>query len=285
MTSALRAIEAEVRAAASAQGYIPRRLQLVSPLGERKGMRYAYRIDTRDGRTIKARCFGSTEEAERVFALRRDLEHAFAPVLARAGSVLLEEWIEGDMLRPSDVESWAGPAGALLGRLHARPLGPETAPDVDTARWSEAAAADLALLGEAQILATAERVAVAAAIRNHDPGRARVALIHKDFCGENLLVDARGELRIVDTEVLAIEPIGFDLAWTRHRWVLPTPSHACFSAGYLSAAPCAPEAEAYWQLVTGVLLARVFFQRRPERLLDQLGKLRQCLAAATRPAP
>jgi Ser/Thr protein kinase RdoA (MazF antagonist) len=270
-------LETEIRDALERNGLRPGHLSLVSPLGERKGMRYAYRVQTDDGRVVKARHFGTADEARRVYELRRRLEAAFAPVLAVSGAVLIETWVDGEMLG-ADAEAWAQTAGALLGRLHAAPLGADISTQCGTMRWSEAAAADLDLLRGAGVIDSAENESFRAAIALRDPGRARVALIHKDFCAENMLIDNHGALRIIDTEQLAIDPIGFDLAWTWHRWPMPPESWSQFLSGYRSTAPWKPQAQEYWRIVTGLTLARVFFQRMPARLDVQLGRLRRCLS-------
>lgn len=285
MTADLTALETDVRAAVARRGLRVRRLTLVSPLGARKGARYAYRVDTHDGRSVKARHFGSVDDARRVHELRRGLETAFAPVLERCGAVLIEAWIEGDMLDAAGAEAAARRAGALLGRLHARALPPGTPTHVATAHWSDSAGADIDLLHESRALSAAGRECLAAALRRHDPGRARTALVHKDFCAENMLVDVRGRLRIIDTELIALDPAGFDLAWTWHRWPLSAPGWARFMAGYRSAAPAVPAAPAYWRIVTGLVLARVFHQRMPARLDAQLARLRRCVEDAPAGAP
>ena len=280
MTADLAALEAEVRETLALCGFRPRALTLVSTFGERKGMRYAYRVDTEDGRIVKARHFGTPAEAQRVHELRLGLEDSFAPVIGCFGAVLIEAWLDGAMLEASETDTWAQTAGALLGRLHARPLAPDVPTEKDTARWNELAATNLDLLQWEKILSTAECDAVRTALRRCDPGRARAALLHGDFCAENMLMDRGGRLRIIDMELVKIGPIGFDLAWTWHRWPMSPPAWSRFMAGYRSAAPAAPEAQAYWRIIAGVILARIFFQRMPSRLETQLTQLRRCLAAA-----
>lgn len=283
MMTDLRTVETEVRDAVARFGREVCEIVLVSPLGERKGIRYAFRIDDHHGRTLKARHFGSEAEARRVYDLRLDLDDAFAPVLGRVGAVLLETWIEGAMLVPGETDAWvSATAGGILRRLHARPL-PAGFPERQrTARWTEAAVADLELLQQARVLTAADGDAVGDALRRHDPGSARVGLIHKDFCGENMLVDRSGRLRIIDTEQLAVEPVAFDLAWTWHRWPLSAMSWAAFMEAYRGSAGPSPEAQDYWRLITGLTLARVFLQRMPERLDGQVARLNQCVAETAR---
>lgn len=280
MSAEAATLEAALREALARSGWRPRRVQLISPLGARKGVRYAYRVETDDGRTVKARQFGSAAEAERVQMLRVGIDDAFAPVLARLGAVLIEAWLDGAMLAPTAADAWAYTAGAILGRLHAQPPAPDTAIDTPTAAWTAGALADLALLQDAGALPPPTAEAVHAAMRRHDPTRARVALIHKDFCAENMLIDGAARLRIIDTELITVEPIGWDLAWSWHRWPMRADAWADFMAGYASTAPPAAAAPAYWRIVTGLTLARVFLQRMPARLDGQIASLLRCVTEA-----
>ncbi|MBI3786152.1 MAG: aminoglycoside phosphotransferase family protein [Deltaproteobacteria bacterium] len=277
MNDGLGAVEADIRTAVEMAGLHARGLSLISPLGVGKGMRYAYRVETADGRVIKARHFESPGESRRVFELRRGIDDAFAAVFGCFGTVLLEEWIAGEMLDPHDTEGWAQTAGAIVGRLHARPLPSQISPDEGTRRWNESAAGDIEVLRHAKVLPEATCDALQIAVRCHDPGRARIALIHKDFCAENMLVDAAGRLRIIDTERITFEPVGFELGWTWHRWPMLPPAWERFVDGYGSTAPAAPEAEEYWRLICGLTLSRVFLQRVPARRDAQIARLLHCL--------
>ncbi len=278
MTTDLPGAEMEIRDALERSGHQPLRLVLISPLGERKGMRFAFRVETHDGQTLKARHCGDANEAQRIEELRRGLEDSFAPVLERIGAVLLEEWVEGEMLDVLAAEEWVPLAGALLGRLHARPLPTGVAAEVGTARRNETAEIDLDTLQAASALTAGECRAVRDALRAADPVRSRVVLNHKDFCVENMLIDGSGQLRIIDTEQLAFDSGGFDLGWTWHRWPMSAASWARFVAAYRSSSPWQPFAQHYWRIVTGLILARVFMQRMPKRLDAQLARLRQCVA-------
>jgi aminoglycoside phosphotransferase (APT) family kinase protein len=88
-----------------------------------------------------------------------------------------------------------------------------------------------------------------------------------------MLIDAAGRLRIIDTERIAIGPAGFDLGWTWHRWNMPPRAWERFLAGYRAGGGVEPEAARYWRIVTGLTLARVFWQHIPSRLEAQIVKL------------
>jgi Ser/Thr protein kinase RdoA (MazF antagonist) len=277
-SSGARTLGDDVRAALVRHGFAPCRAALLSPLGERKGRRCAYRVETEDGRVVKARLFESPEEARRVLALRAGLERAFAPALARDGAVVLEEWIDGAPLRERDWEAWVEPAGALLGRLHAHPLPPDAPAASPTRPWIESATSDLEMLGAAGRLACAEAGRLRAAIRERDPGTSRTALAHLDFCADNMVIDVHGRLRVIDNEMLAVRPPGFDLARTFHLWPMAPDTWARFRRGYRSAAPAEPEAAAFWRLVAALQGARIFLALSPTRSAACVALLRRLLA-------
>jgi Ser/Thr protein kinase RdoA (MazF antagonist) len=255
-----------------------RNVELVSPLRERKGIRFAYRADTEDGCTVKLRHFGDAESARVHLELRAGLEDAFAPVLARCGAVLFEAWIDGVALTDLDPEARAEEAGALLGRLHATPLGPEHAATCDTRRWRAGAESDVAILSEAGGVTKREASILLAELARRDPARSRAALIHKDFCAENMLIDAHGRLRVIDNEQLDIGAIGFDLGRTFHRWPMSAGAWTRFVRGYRASAPGEPAATGFWRLVAALVGARVFLERAPERLDASLALLRRFVA-------
>ncbi|MBY0276743.1 phosphotransferase [Candidatus Binatia bacterium] len=256
-----------------------RRIELVSPLGERKGVRIAYRVDTDDGRTVKLRHFGSASTAEAHLALRAGIDDDFAPASTSCGPVLFEAWIEGNELIAHEADRRAAEAGALLGRLHARPLAAGCGPvRGDTARWRAAAQSDLAILHRAGSLSSAEVAGLEAQLARRDPGSARTSLIHKDFCAENMVVDGSGRLRVIDNEQLEIGPSGFDLGRTFHRWPMSAGAWVRFLGGYRSTAPEVPEAIAFWKIAATLVGARVFLERMPERLDAALALLRRFVA-------
>jgi Ser/Thr protein kinase RdoA (MazF antagonist) len=265
----------EIEAALEQLGLRPRRIVLVSPLRESKGRRCAYRVEVDDGRTLKARQLDSPEEARRLMELRADLEEAFAPAVARYDCVLLEAWIEGIELNELDAEARAEDAGALLGRLHARTLGPDAPATLHARKWIERAMSDLEILAAAQKLVPHEAATLRAEILRRDPGTVRAALVHMDFCAENMLIDAGGQLRVIDNELLAIAPAGFDLGRTFDRWPMSEDAWARFCRGYRSSARAEVEAIGFWKILAALMGARVRFQRTPARLDAALALLRR----------
>ena len=278
----------EVIAASLRQhGICPRRFDILSPLGERKGRRLAYRVDAEDGRTIKVREFESAAVASAIFELRAGLEDAFARAVARYGSVIIEEWIDGVPLTDNDEERLLEEAGALLGRLHSRrPNGMPAS--LHTSKWRSGAESDLTMLARVGQLAPADAAALRIEIEQCDPLLAPAAVIHLDFCAENMLIDRCGKLRVIDNEQLAIEPAGLDLGRTFDRWPIAAAGWSRFHEGYLSAAPGAPGPTGFWRIVAALVGARVLLQRKSPRLPASLALLQrlsrgQCLSEERRP--
>jgi aminoglycoside phosphotransferase (APT) family kinase protein len=268
----------EIENALARHGTRPRAIRLVSTLQERKGRRWAYRVDADDGRVVKARLFENDDVARLAFELRNGLEEAFAPALARYGAVLIEEWIDGVPLNDLDPEARAGEAGALLGRLHAMPLAAGASVTFATHRWRERAESDLVLLETAGRLDSREIAALRAEVGRRDPAEARAVLAHLDFCADNMLVDGRGRLRVIDNELVSVAPAALDLARTFDLWPLPDPAWARFRGGYESTAPSRPKASGFWRIVTALMSARIFLHRSPERLDAALARLRRFVA-------
>lgn len=241
----------EIAAALEHFAITPRRVVLISPLRDRKGSRLSYRVDAEDGRIVKVRQLDSGERARCLLELRAGLEAAFAPALAHHGCVLLEEWIDGAPLSESDAEGRAEEAGALLGRLHARALGVDTPTPLSTSERTSQAISNLEILCNAGQLTPREAAALRAEIARRDPGTTGAVLIHLDFCAENMLIDARGHLRVIDNELLTIAPAGFDLGRTFDRWPMSNPAWARFCRGYRSSAPAEPEAVGFWKIPCG----------------------------------
>jgi len=272
MTSA--AIIREIEEALDREGLRPRRSVLISPPDEHKRGRCAYRVELEDGRSIKARWLESAEAASRLFELRAGLEAAFAPATAHHGRVLLEAWIEGVPLSEIDSEARVEEAGSLLGRLHSIEVA-ATPPTVGTLEWRERARAELEILGEDGKLGLSEVARLDAELERWDPGTARLACVHRDFCAKNMLVDASGRLRVVDNEWFTIDPAGFDLGRTFTRWPMSDGGWERFLRAYRATARVDPGPLPFWKIVVALWTARIRLNRAPERLAGPLGLLRR----------
>ena len=203
---------------------------LASPALERASFRLAYS----DGRLCKIRRMQSVGAARRVRELRTLVDGAHMPVLLGAqGAVLLTEWSEGSAPKPFEGESLTA-AGELLGRLHATPVPEELirAYGFPPDGWPGRLEANLRVLVDAGALSVKSAGLASECARRTAPPEVRRALVHCDFCPENLVVGSQGHLELIDNENLTVDALAFDLARTWYRWPFAPSTVTPFWAGY-----------------------------------------------------
>lgn len=231
--------------------------------------RTAFRIDLDRGGTVKARVLDDDDVASQLVQMRADLPDAFGRVLAQHGRVLIEEWIEGTPLpEPADL-SVAAAAGALLGRVHATTavdgwVAPEMRPTVEDRNDARQA---LEALEAAGALSGEEIRRFEQALQQFDPGEALVGLTHRDFCGENMVLDRTGRLRVIDNERVGIKALGYDLARTWYRWALPPSAWTWFREHYAVQGPYNQWGKSFrfWQIMVTAQAAALRLRSYPEQ--------------------
>jgi Ser/Thr protein kinase RdoA (MazF antagonist) len=277
------ALDPEIAVALDRAGLRARTFQQISQMPTAQPRRSVYRIDLDPGRTIKARLLADAETARRLFEICRDLPDAFAPAFGCYGAVLLEEWIDGEGLGdtlPSDAHLVE--AGSLLARLHATPIvaGRRVHDLRSTAAWRERTEAGLRQVLAAGGLDEPDALLIRGALERLDPGQAVFGLVHTDLCGENMVVDRAGRLRVVDNERVGIDALGFDVARTWYRWALPAPAWERLRSTYAVRAPFAEPLETFdfWSVVTIVHSAALRLQKDRTRAHVPLDRLRRMAA-------
>ncbi len=201
----------------------------------RHGAGRAFRLDLRDGRTLKARVFTSPRWAA-------DVERLLAAPGARAcprsierhGNVLISEFVPGVPLDErlaaatrSEGRRWAREAGRLMAGIHhgRPPRGRATAP----AWYQRHLISRIRTLVRVGLLTREEGGRL---IALGGPARARSGLTHGDVCPENLVLTPAGSLVAIDEERLALRPFAYDLARSVNRWPLDTTLERAFLQGY-----------------------------------------------------
>ena len=262
----------EVAAALRRLGFEPVDARLVSPLGASKGRRCAWRVEDASGAVAKVRLFEDPDAAARVCRLRQGREPAFSAVSGRDGAVVLEEWVDGRPLSAAEASDALPWAAALLARLHA--VSPPTgeAAMVDASPWRDGARADLERFASDGLLPRTEADRAARLLACLAPGRTRAVVAHLDLCPENLVVDRRGDLHVVDNEMLAVRPPGLDLARSFHLWPMDEPAWRRFLEAYRVAGGSADDLD-FWRLVALALGGRIFLERSPARRDDAIRSL------------
>ena len=247
--------------------------------------RFALRLWLADGRVVKLRRPKRPEKAARAWShVQRLRDPPFPRLLVRTREILVEEWIDGASLgRASPAATELAAAGRLLARLHRTPLGdPAVARRKAPADLARATIARLAVLCERRLLADAVAERLTDAARRYAPAAARIALTHNDLCGENLVIDATGTLRVIDNETIDVGFVDYDLARTWYRWRLDAAAWASFVAAYVEAGGAKPVARRlpFWRIAAVAKSAVVRAAAAPADLEVALSRLRELAVPA-----
>jgi len=211
----------DLEALAGAHGAPLLRYEVVSRHRATRETRETFRLDFADGSVLKGRRVRSAASAARIEAIVSRLDPArFPRVVARRGTALLEEWIPGEALdrltpEPAHVR-WA--AETLAGVHRLEPLRPRGR------HWLEARITllerHLGALAAGGAVPEADARRLLDAARAHAPRKVDFALIHRDVCPENIVVDPGGRLYCVDNATARGGAPDEDLARTCYRWPL-----------------------------------------------------------------
>jgi hypothetical protein len=212
-------------------------LHAITPVSGSRGDRpTAFRLEFVGGRVLKGRRVDTQEKAELVEYVTHRLDHRELPrVLKRSGVALLTEWVEGQPLDPpSCTREVLRQCGAFQGLIHTWPL-PEhrTCRSEDTPRQRQSRLERrLEGLVEGRVVEEGEARGALDVARRYAPTTSRVSLTLGDFCAENIVRRASGEVCLVDTEELAISPCDYDLGRTWYRWPMTIADRHAYLDGY-----------------------------------------------------
>ena len=67
---------------------------------------------------------------------------------------------------------------------------------------------------------------------SHAPHTFAVGLVHGDFCAENMVLRAPGNVYVIDSEKLSIDAYDYDLARTWYRWPMTAAQREAYYDGY-----------------------------------------------------
>jgi thiamine kinase-like enzyme len=212
-------------------------VSIVSSLKSPQWSRAAFRIACADDSLWKGRRFESPTAAEQSVRLGRCLPVGpFPRIVASQGVAVLGEWIEGAALASGPTSNdQLRRAGVLLRAVHAAEV-----PWSDfkartwypTADWQARLAARIDRLTQAGELTAAEGRKALDVASAHVPEPTRIGLIHGDLSPENIVVDALGELRVIDDDSIGLHAPEFDLARTWYRWPMTVDGRTAFEEGY-----------------------------------------------------
>ncbi len=273
-------LDPDVQRALAAARLEARNVLCISNIRSADLHRFTYRIDLASGVTLKARRLEDEATAARLATIRSFLPDGFAPVTACHGNVVFEQWIDGDVVGGGlPGEGLLAEAATMLASLHT--LAPADEPATrqwrSTASWREDTTRAVVELERLDRLGHEDAMRIASAMAQLDPGEARTGIIHTDFCGENMVVDREGRLRLIDNERVEVGPVALDLARTWYRWSRLRDRWAAFRAAYATGGGVsdALEHELFWRIVAVAKSAVMRARLNPARAQEPSALLRE----------
>ena len=185
---------------------------------------------------LRGRRFERGDHAERVEYLSQFLDHRHFPkALARCGPALLLEWVEGQALShgqwpPELLQT----CGALQGLVHSTPLPQEMGSQNQPAANNKKVRLerDIRALVQHGALDGLEGAQFIDLAESHAPHTFAVGLVHGDFCAENMVLRAPGNVYVIDSEKLSIDAYDYDLGRTWYRWPMTAVQREAYYDGY-----------------------------------------------------
>jgi Ser/Thr protein kinase RdoA (MazF antagonist) len=205
----------------------------------------------------------------------------------RCGRALVTEWVEG--WRPDGARCTAAllrQCGGLQAGVHLLPIpAAEERRSLRRLVWrSENLGERVAELTAPGALAADEAAVVLETALRHAPKETGAGFTLGDFCPENTIVGASGEVYFIDHEGLAIEHCDYDLARTWYRWAMTTEQRTAFLAGYAERRSLEPFRAhfPYWA-ITALVGAALFRRlRHADAAAIPIARLRTLLAELAR---
>lgn len=241
-----------------------------------------WRVRLPGGAEAKVRLLRTSEQVQRFLAFRRALGAlpGLTDVLHVRGRALLEEWVPGPTLadtEPTDAQLVG--SARLLATLHRAPRPANVTPTWSAETELPSLMHALRCLAEAGALTDGERGALAAMLAPLEGAIRTTALMHGDFCGENLVWHETRGVVSIDHEWLEVGPAEFDLGRTLQRWPLAPLARQRFLACYVQAGgPAVLDDVPLWELAAEILSAMIRVRHgRPEAHVP-LDALRRRLA-------
>ena len=242
-----------------------------------------FRLQLRDGRTVKARRFKSAERRESVTALYPALRGLpFSRLLAAHGAATIEEWINGTPVEPGDLsEELIYSLATILGSLHCR----EALRKCSSAHkrgvdWhSNRMKNQLAVLASQRHIDSSNVTKIIDLAMNSQPPCLESGVIHTDFHPRNMTMKKDDEVWIIDNEGIKIGALDYDIARCWRQWPMTPEQRDIFCkaySGFRSLHSFLPHQE-FWSICTLVQSARIHvrFRQPSQRFLVKLNRIVQ----------
>jgi phosphotransferase family enzyme len=199
------------------------------------GQRGSFRVTFADGQTLKARRLRTPSDVERVARLSSLLDpQFFPPILAHRGCGFLTRWIPGVCMQTADLTAAElRTCGRVHAALHRLPVfGDVAALSRSPVRSEQRLEQLLDELVERRAIDACQANAVQYLTSVTAPPSEATAVCHRDFCGDNIIITAGGQVCVVDNEGIAIDSPEYDLARTWYRWPMTASQQQAYADGY-----------------------------------------------------
>ena len=195
-----------------------------------------FRVQLKDGRTVKGRRFRPVSKRERVTSLHPALQGLpFSRLLAVHGSATIEEWVHGTPVEPGWIsDEQIHNLTTILGSLHCRSVPRDSslnkARDVDWAlRRLRIQLAELESEGHIDSHNVTQLMNLA--MNNMPPGL-EIGIIHTDFHPQNMIMKQDDEIWIIDNEGISLGALDFDIARCWLHWPMTRQQRNIFCNTY-----------------------------------------------------
>lgn len=232
----------EVAAVLRTCGVVPVRVAGLLPADPWRPFPRSFVVEDRSGRRVKLR-LGQRDQADRAARLTAALDDArLPPPLAVCGAASAWAWVEGPTLDNSPRGADLDLAAELLAWLHTQGVARlgRRALVRSTRRLAALAARQLDELVGAGVVGARLAQGLAALLRGLPP-TAPWAVVHGDFCGENLVRAAAHTIVSIDHEWLGWGFVDHDLARAWSRWPLGPASERRLLEHYARLRPLPPK--------------------------------------------
>ena len=201
----------------------------------------AFRLKFEDGLIMKGRRMFSASHASKVAYWIESLKSPMLPaVQGRYKSALLLDWVPGTSIEPcSSFDSRThGVCAEFQANLHCTtdPGISSTPPRFTLEELGNRLADNCSALYSHGLLDKADTRQLSELAKT-DQIQCATSLVHDDLCGENLIRDPVGNVRVIDNEGLGVGFAPIDIARTVYRWQMDMDTERLYLQHYESVCP------------------------------------------------
>lgn len=248
-----------------------------------KASKRAFHVRLVDGRAAKARLLLDGRSAEDIASLLGEgaASRRCARIIHGRGRCLLEEWVDGELLRGSTTaQEVLVECGRALADIHRTPVTRDGIVSAEPASAIDRVRNDLLALRSAGCLTDSEAAALMGVLEAATPAPGLQGLVHLDYCLDNIILHADRGPVCIDNETVRIGPFALDIARTITRCPLDGDSRERFLAGYVAAGgPADLQDLDFWCLAADAWSARLRLEYGNTAIEPQLAALRRRIEA------